>query len=130
MRADHLDLNAVIWLEDYLSKWKNTLLIVSHDQVRAQRAFGAAAVWVGGVSRPPTLPFLRLLTVAPLTPRALSATRAHPSLWSLQDFLTTVVTDIIHLEDKKLFYYKGNYDDFKEMCVALRLGRQPPRTPR
>jgi len=30
-----LDLNAVIWLEDYLSKWKNTLLIVSHDQVCA-----------------------------------------------------------------------------------------------
>jgi len=25
------------------------------------------------------------------------------------------VTDIIHLEDKQLYYYKGNYDDFKEM---------------
>ena len=30
-----------------------------------------------------------------------------------QDFLSAVVTDIIHLEDKKLYYYKGNYDDFK-----------------
>ena len=27
-----LDLNAVIWLEDYLSRWKKTLLVVSHDQ--------------------------------------------------------------------------------------------------
>jgi len=27
-----LDLNAVIWLDDYLQKWKKTLLIVSHDQ--------------------------------------------------------------------------------------------------
>lgn len=81
----HLDLNAVIWLEDYLQKWKSTLLVVSHDQ----------------------------------------------------DFLSAVVTDIIHLEarsgprsrcvtcwlndrshtlqDRKLYYYKGNYDDFKEM---------------
>jgi len=53
---------AVIWLEDYLQKWKSTLLIVSHDQ----------------------------------------------------DFLSAVVTDIVHLEDRKLWYYKGNYDDFKE----------------
>jgi ATP-binding cassette, subfamily F, member 1 len=27
-----LDLNAVIWLDEYLQKWKHTLLIVSHDQ--------------------------------------------------------------------------------------------------
>jgi ATP-binding cassette, subfamily F, member 1 len=26
------DLNAVIWLDDYLQKWKKTLLVVSHDQ--------------------------------------------------------------------------------------------------
>ena len=32
-----------------------------------------------------------------------------------QDFLSGVVTDIIHLEEQKLFYYKGNYDDFKAM---------------
>lgn len=27
-----MDLNAVIWLDEYLQKWKHTLLIVSHDQ--------------------------------------------------------------------------------------------------
>jgi len=32
-----------------------------------------------------------------------------------QEFLSAVVTDIIHLEDRKLWYYRGNYDDFKEM---------------
>lgn len=32
-----------------------------------------------------------------------------------QDFLSSVVTDIIHLEECKLWYYRGNYDDFKEM---------------
>ena len=26
------DLNAVIWLDDYLQRWKKTLLVVSHDQ--------------------------------------------------------------------------------------------------
>lgn len=27
-----MDLNAVIWLDEYLQKWKKTLLVVSHDQ--------------------------------------------------------------------------------------------------
>ena len=56
------DLNAVIWLDDYLQKWKKTLLIVSHDQ----------------------------------------------------EFLNSVCQEVIHLEDKKLISYKGNYDNFKE----------------
>lgn len=30
--TNHLDLNAVIWLDDYLQRWKKTLLVVSHDQ--------------------------------------------------------------------------------------------------
>jgi ATP-binding cassette, subfamily F, member 1 len=29
--ANHLDLHAVLWLDDYLSRWRNTLVIVSHD---------------------------------------------------------------------------------------------------
>jgi ATP-binding cassette subfamily F protein 1 len=32
-----------------------------------------------------------------------------------QDFLSAVVTDIIHLEGKKLHYYVGDYEQFKEM---------------
>jgi ATP-binding cassette subfamily F protein 1 len=31
-RTNHLDLNAVIWLDEYLQKWKKTLFVVSHDQ--------------------------------------------------------------------------------------------------
>lgn len=27
-----MDLNAVIWLDEYLQKWKKTLVVVSHDQ--------------------------------------------------------------------------------------------------
>ena len=61
------DLNAVIWLDDYLQKWKKTLLIVSHDQ----------------------------------------------------EFLNSVCEEIIHLEDKKLIFYKGNYDNFKEQVRTL-----------
>ena len=30
--TNHLDLRAVIWLEEYLMRWKNTLLVVSHDR--------------------------------------------------------------------------------------------------
>ena len=32
-----------------------------------------------------------------------------------QDFLNAICSDIVHLENQKLHYYKGNYYDFKEM---------------
>ena len=61
----------MIWLDDYLQKWKKTLLVVSHDQ----------------------------------------------------DFLNSVCQEIIHLDDKKLVVYKGNYDTFKEQ-EAVKLKQQ------
>jgi len=67
-----LDLSAVIWLDSYLQKWKNTLLVVSHDQ----------------------------------------------------DFLDSVCTDMIHLDQKKLFYYRGNYEQFKKMLITKRKEQQ------
>lgn len=72
VQTNHLDLNAVIWLDDYLQKWKKTVLIVSHDQ----------------------------------------------------DFLNSVCDEILHLEDRKLFYYKGNYDTFKEQETLVKKQRQ------
>mmetsp|Transcript_53394 Transcript_53394/g.44796 ORF Transcript_53394/g.44796 Transcript_53394/m.44796 type:complete len:182 (+) Transcript_53394:535-1080(+) len=30
--TNHLDMGAVIWLENYLSKWTNSLIVVSHSQ--------------------------------------------------------------------------------------------------
>ncbi len=47
----------MIWLDDYLQKWKKTLLVVSHDQ----------------------------------------------------DFLNSVCQEVIHLDDKKLISYKGEW---------------------
>jgi ATP-binding cassette subfamily F protein 1 len=70
--TNHLDLNAVIWLDDYLQKWKKTLLIVSHDQ----------------------------------------------------DFLNSVCQEVLHLDDKKLVTYKGNYDTFKELEAQKRKAQQ------
>ncbi|KAL5483788.1 hypothetical protein EMCRGX_G020203 [Ephydatia muelleri] len=32
-----------------------------------------------------------------------------------QNFLNNVCTDIIHLDNQKLYYYRGNYNDFKKM---------------
>ncbi|PFX28098.1 ATP-binding cassette sub-family F member 1 [Stylophora pistillata] len=34
-----------------------------------------------------------------------------------QYFLDSVCTDIIHLDQQKLYYYRGNYDQFKKMYV-------------
>ncbi|KAK8604973.1 hypothetical protein V6N13_082434 [Hibiscus sabdariffa] len=59
--TNHLDLRAVLWLEEYLFRWKKTLVVVSHDR----------------------------------------------------DFLNTVCTEIIHLHDMKLQFYRGNFDDFE-----------------
>ncbi|XP_043720216.1 ABC transporter F family member 4 [Telopea speciosissima] len=59
--TNHLDLRAVLWLEEYLCRWKKTLVVVSHDR----------------------------------------------------DFLNTVCTDIIHLHDMKLHFYRGNFDEFE-----------------
>lgn len=59
--TNHLDLRAVLWLEEYLCRWKKTLVVVSHDR----------------------------------------------------DFLNTVCTEIIHLHDMKLHFYRGNFDGFE-----------------
>lgn len=59
--TNHLDLRAVLWLDEYLSRWKKTLVVVSHDR----------------------------------------------------DFLNSVCTDIIHLHDEKLHFYRGNFDAFE-----------------
>jgi len=60
--TNHLDLEGNIWLCDYLKKYKNTIILISHDI----------------------------------------------------EFLDEVCTDIIHLENHKLKYYKGGYYLFKK----------------
>jgi len=58
--TNHLDLDACVWLEEELKKYKNILVLISHSQ----------------------------------------------------DFLNGVCTRIIHMFQKKLQYYTGNYDAF------------------
>jgi ATP-binding cassette subfamily F protein 1 len=59
--TNHLDLRAVLWLEEYLCRWKKTLVVVSHDR----------------------------------------------------DFLNTVCSEIIHLHDLTLRFYRGNFYAFE-----------------
>lgn len=66
--TNHLDLRAVLWLEEYLTRWKKTLVVVSHDR----------------------------------------------------DFLNSITTDIIHLYDERLHYYRGNFVQFEEMYEQKR----------
>jgi ATP-binding cassette, subfamily F, member 1 len=66
--TNHLDLRAVLWLEEYLTRWKKTLVVVSHDR----------------------------------------------------DFLNSITTDIIHLHDERLHYYRGNFESFEDMYAQKR----------
>lgn len=36
-----------------------------------------------------------------------------------QDFLNSVCDEILHLDNKKIVQYKGNYDDFKGASVGV-----------
>lgn len=56
------------WLQEYLTRWKKTLVVVSHDR----------------------------------------------------DFLNTVTTDIIHLHDQRLHFYRGNFVQFEDMYQQKR----------
>ncbi|KAI9025502.1 ATP-dependent transporter, partial [Hyaloraphidium curvatum] len=58
--TNHLDLGACVWLEEYMKKYKHTILFVSHSQ----------------------------------------------------DFLNGICTDIMHMHNRKLDYYTGDYDGF------------------
>ncbi len=66
--TNYLDLEGALWLENYLSKFPYTVIIISHDRGLLNRA-------VGG---------------------------------------------ILHLEDRKLTYYQGNYDQFAKMRAEKR----------
>jgi len=59
--SNHLDLNAVMWLEDYVGECEIAVVIISHDR----------------------------------------------------SFLNNVCDNIMHLHNKKLTYYTGNYDQFE-----------------
>jgi len=63
-----LTLTLTLHSQEYLTRWKKTLVVVSHDR----------------------------------------------------DFLNTVTTDIIHLHDQKLHYYRGNFAQFEEMYQQKR----------
>lgn len=65
--TNHLDLDACVWLEDQLCKYKRSLLIITHSQ----------------------------------------------------DFMNNVCTNVIHLFNKKLEYYTGNYDTFIKTRLEL-----------
>ena len=66
--TNYLDLEGALWLENYLVKYRHTVIIISHDRALLNRSVGA----------------------------------------------------ILHLEDKKLKYYSGPYDQFARQRVERR----------
>ena len=74
--TNYLDLEGVLWLQDYLRRYPHTVLIISHDR----------------------------------------------------DLLNTAVTSIVHLEERKLVFYRGGYDQFErqraERAEALAKSRE------
>jgi len=66
--TNHLDFPAVLWLEEYLQNYEETLVLVSHDR----------------------------------------------------SFVNNVITDVVHFDDRRLTYYRGNYDTFEEVRAENR----------
>ncbi|WP_166416419.1 ABC-F family ATP-binding cassette domain-containing protein [Cochlodiniinecator piscidefendens] len=66
--TNYLDLEGALWLENYLSKYPHTVIIISHDRGLLNRAVGA----------------------------------------------------ILHLEERKLHYYTGTYDQFAKLRAERR----------
>lgn len=68
--TNYLDLEGTLWLEDYISRYPHTVIIISHDR----------------------------------------------------DLLNTAVNSIVHLDQKKLTFYRGSYDQFeRQRAEALEL---------
>eukprot|EP01012_Entosiphon_sulcatum_P050999 TRINITY_DN7000_c0_g1_i1.p1 TRINITY_DN7000_c0_g1~~TRINITY_DN7000_c0_g1_i1.p1 ORF type:complete len:615 (+),score=126.55 TRINITY_DN7000_c0_g1_i1:25-1845(+) len=65
--SNHLDIEAVVWLEEYLKTYKGILLVISHSQ----------------------------------------------------DFLNNVCTNILRMHNRKLQYFRGNYDQYIKARLEL-----------
>ena len=65
--TNHLDLSAVVWLEEYLQSYPHTVILVSHSQ----------------------------------------------------DFLNSICSDILYLNNRKLTSFSGNYDSFVKVKAEL-----------
>lgn len=70
--TNHLDFESLIWLEGFLARYSETLILISHDR----------------------------------------------------DILNKTVTQIVHLENKKLTQYTGNYDDFERRRAERMMSQQ------
>ncbi|MDX2028851.1 MAG: ABC-F family ATP-binding cassette domain-containing protein [Alphaproteobacteria bacterium] len=70
--TNHLDFESLVWLENFLMRYRNTMIIISHDR----------------------------------------------------DILNKTVDHILHLENKKLVQYTGNYDQFERRRAEKMLNQQ------
>ena len=70
--TNHLDFESLVWLESFLQRYSETLIIISHDR----------------------------------------------------DILNKTVDHILHLEDRKLVAYTGNYDQFERRRAEKRMNQQ------
>ena len=70
--TNHLDFESLVWLESFLMRYRETLIIISHDR----------------------------------------------------DILNKTATHILHLENKKLVSYTGNYDQFEKTRAERLMGQQ------
>ncbi len=66
--SNHLDLESLIWLEEFLKNYDGALLMTSHDRAFMNRIIGKVVEIDGGIPRPP----IRAITISTSSNGALS----------------------------------------------------------
>jgi ATP-binding cassette subfamily F protein 2 len=114
--TNHLDMEAVVWLEDYLSKWDKILFLVSHSQdfmnsvVRVLLYYCSSFLFLFLISLFSLSRYINACLHSPS--HDMSLTIIPPQFQTQTQILNRQCTHIVHLSQKKIEYFSGNYDSF------------------
>ena len=137
--TNHLDLRAVLWLEEYLCRYVCAWMKLLHERCAA--SVGCSTPHAEPLVKHPTILqplhhlavcYVSCVLVSARCALKHSARSCKPNLQRCRykktlvvvshdrGFLNEVTTDIVHLHDEALHYYRGNFASFEDMYEQRR----------